>query len=184
MNARTTRFRTRYEAWRVDTYPRIGPIIMLFCIAVSSVAAVGVFWLTKVQGDEQDRRAAAIRGLQSCFDTYATRSAVTSKAVRDAAELVSDAQASEARAAVTEALVDVEWTNALVTGLAFQGEEESAEAAAIVESFLATTRELQAAKEGQAEAEAELVDAQENLTKVRAENPVPDPPSTFCDVKP
>lgn len=178
------RLKAGYERWRVESYPRLGPLIMLFCIFVSTSAAVGVFWLTKVQGDEQQRRADAIRGLQDCFDTYATRSAVTSKAVRDAAELVSDAQAGEARAAVTEALVDVEWTNALVSGLAFQGQEESPEAVAIVEGFLTTTRELQAAKEGQAEAEAKLVEAQENLTKVRAENPVPDPPSTFCDVQP
>ena len=162
--------RARYDLWRHETYPRLAPLILMFCLVVSTAAAVGVLWLTKVQGDEQDRRASAINGLLGCFDSYASQSAATSKAVRTASERVSTVSATEARA-------NVAWTTLLAQALTFNGDMDSPDAQRIVNDFIKATGDLN-------RAQADLVLASDNLAEVREQNPVPDPPRTFCTVQP
>lgn len=155
----TTAYRGRYDRWRAETYPRFAPALATLTLVIASIASIGVFILTRVQGAEQERRATAISDLQKCFDTYASRSASTSKAVRDASSEVSDATTAR----------DVA-LDALFRYIATDPAEDTPRGVRLFAKLLATN--------------ADLVSSQANLAQVRADNPVPDPPSSFCDVKP
>lgn len=155
----TTWIRTGYDKWRAETYPKYAPIMVAFSLLTACLASVGVLWLTKVQGDEQERRAEDIAGLQACFDTYAKRSSQTSKAVRDASVEVSDA--TTARDVALDAVFQFIGT---------EPAEDDPRGVRLFGVLLGTN--------------ANLVASQAHLANVRADNPVPDPPSSFCEVKP
>lgn len=152
-------YRTRYDRWRTETYPKWAPIMVVVSLFVATLASIGVVWLTRVQGDEQERRAAAISELQGCFDTYAKRSTASSQAVREASVRLSDATTSR----------DVA-LDKLFRYIATRPAEDDPEGIRLFGILLATN--------------ADLVASQANLANVRADNPVPEPPSSFCDVKP
>lgn len=154
-----TRIHDRYQRWLNDTYARFAPLIVIFCLLISTCAAVGVLWLTKVQGDEQEKRADGFRGLQQCFDTYATKSSLTSQAVRDASADVS--------VATTQRDVAL---NAVFRYIATEPAEDDPVGVRLFAALL--------------DSNTELVRTQAELAKVRRLNPVPDPPSTFCEVRP
>lgn len=154
-----TRIKTRYEKWRDVTYQKWAPGMVAFSLITACCASVGVLWLTKVQGDEQERRSEAISGLQSCFDTYAMQSSATSKAVREASVEVS--------IATTERDVALD---AIFAYIATDPADNDPRGIRLFTDLLGTN--------------AELVASQAELAKVRAENPVPDPPSTFCPIQP
>lgn len=143
--------------------PRAGLVYvsaMVTAIAVLYIAAVVGVFTDRAQNKEQDR-------LLACFDKYASSSSEASKEIRVASASVSEAQSNEARKSVV-------WTNLLVRGLSLEGEDGTPEARKIIFQFATATTELR-------KAQSALVDAQVQLADVRAENPVPDPPSQFCN---
>lgn len=165
--------RSRYETWRTDTYQKWAPAMVAFSLITACCASIGVLWLTKVQGDEQDKRAEDIAGLQGCFDTYARLSSSTSKAVRDASVEVSEATTDVSRATTARDVALDDVFNYIATDPA----EDDPKGARLFATLLGTNAAL-------VDTQAELVVAQADLAHVRTENPVPDPPSTFCEVQP
>lgn len=91
-----------------------------------------------------------------CFDEYAAASAKTSKAVRDASVVVADDTTVRDRA-----------LNEMFLFLATDPPDGSVEGARLFSELLV--------------ANGDLVKSQQALAKVREANPVPGPPSTFCD---
>ena len=142
-----------------DLYDVIAPGLALFCFLIAIGAIVGTYFNYQIQAEEQERRASAIASILSCFDDYASASATTSQAVRDASVKVSEATTDR----------DVA-LDRLFVYIATDPPEGTPQGRDIFGRLL--------------DSNAELVKAQRMLATVRAENPVPDPPSTFCDVQP
>lgn len=92
----------------------------------------------------------------ACFDDYAAASAKTSKAVRDASVTVAD-----------DTTVRDEALNEMFLFLATDPPDGSLQGARLFSELLV--------------ANGDLVESQQALAEVRVDNPVPGPPSSFCD---
>lgn len=144
----------RFPVWYLLYMTGIGIIVVaLMVIAVQGIQT----------NNRQDAAAAAANSardtessrLLACFDEYAAASAATSQAVRDAS--VSLADATTARDVALDALFRY---------IATDPPPDSPTGVRLFGRLLASN--------------AALVAAQADLAQVRADNPVPDPPSTFC----
>ena len=150
--------------WR-PLYDRTAPALVIFCLLASLFSSVGVWYNDRVQDrarTEDDTK------LLACFDKYAELQSASSVAVREAsvrkdaaASIRDDALAAEGRAfkVVVQHIIAGDLTPAQVQRLA-ETLEQRAKAARMLDR------------------------AQDALDKARRENPVPEPPSTFCSVQP
>lgn len=123
-------------------------------VVLSGLAAYGVV-TDNAQNREQDR-------LLGCFDDYAKTQSNASTEVRKASTALTEAQA-------TEGMAFEVWIGLLTD--AFETGDQSPEAVA---AFAEATVDLR-------QATTRKNRANEVLTKAREDNPVPDPPSEFCD---
>lgn len=132
-------------------YDRTAPALAIICLAASLFASVGVFWNDRVNGQQDRARLADQTALLGCFDTFATDLSGGLPPVREAS-----VQRDDALAAALLALQD---------GLVKVGTETftAADLATVIRLFDTYRRES------------------ENLTRVRAANPYPPPPSKFCN---
>lgn len=145
----------------VGPYPRWYLSLLSVCLLVAGVAFViaAVGYLTNARQDTESREEFASLSadnarLIGCLDEYAAESTATSRAVRESS--VDLADATTARDVALDAVFVV---------IATDPENEPR----LTKTFgrlLATN--------------AALVEAQADLARVRAQNPVPDAPSTFC----
>lgn len=151
------RYRAWYEAEFLPWYNRWAPAMVIGCLA--TVALVTVATYTNYASLESDRRAREIenRALLDCFDEYASASASTSKAVRLAAVDVDQARVTRDRA-----LQD------LFEYIASDHQNGDIRGRQIFTRVLVANRVL--------------VTSQRRLDQVRKDNPVPDPPSEFCEL--
>lgn len=144
------------RGWR-RFYARIAPALVIFCLCASLFASVGTFAVQQAQEADRDARVQETRVLLDCFNRYASASASTSKAVRTAVVRVDQARVRRDRA--LQLLFDQIVTNP---------PEGDPTTARIFTRVLETNRAL--------------VTSQQQLDRVRRQNPVPDPPSTFCEL--
>lgn len=152
--------------WRL-LYDRTAPALVIFCLLASLFSSAGGWYNEAL--DEQDRaRTEDNTKLLACFDKYAELQSASSVAVREASvrkdaatSIRDDALAAEGRAfkVVVQHIIAGDLTPAQVQRLA-ETLEQRAKAARMLDR------------------------AQDALDKARRENPVPEPPSTFCSVQP
>lgn len=136
-------------------YDKWAPAFVIM-VGILAVIGIAIGAGATVTNGQQDRRAdAQTKALLACFDEYTSASATTSKAVRDASV------EKDAASAVRDVKLGLA-LSALVAGLPNLDDR--------VADLVA--------------ANAVLVDAQKALDAARDDNPVPDPPSEFCNVKP
>lgn len=138
-------------------YDRWAP---LFVTLTAILAVVGI-WIgtaaTITNARQDASNDAATKAVQRCFDRYAQAQSMASKAVRVATAAKDEATADRDRAlqALTDSLI---------------AQRPTEDIRAILADLDATG--------------VRLVEAQVDLNKARAENPIPDAPSEFCSVKP
>lgn len=153
--------------WR-SLYDRVAPVLVVFCLLSSLFASVGVYMTNRHAARETVARQEYQAKLLNCFDDYAAAASESSVAVREAS-----VRKDEATSVRDDALA--------VEGEAFQ---------TVVEHILAGDLEPAQVKhladtlEARAHAARLLDQAQTALDKARRENPVPKPPSQFCNVQP
>lgn len=153
------------KGWRRG-YARIAPALVVFCLCASIFASLGTFAVSQAQEADRAAREAENRTLLDCFDQYATASSSSSKAVRAASVQVDAARVTH--------------------DLALNAEGEAFEV--LVRHLLTQTvtpahvRRLLTTLEARSRTGAELAATQRNLDRVRRANPVPDPPSKFCEL--
>ena len=155
-------------------YDRVAPWLTLATILMAAVGiwigVIGVF-----ANNRQDAQAAAeqasrdkdTKALLKCFDDYARESSASSSAVREAsvrkdAATVARDNALDAEGRAFQAVVDHLLDNAVTP---------------------TDVKNLRDALQVRNDAAARLDRAQRALDKVREENPVPAPPSTFCQTR-
>jgi hypothetical protein len=131
---------------------------MLYFVAlVAAVAGIGIAASASITNGRQDARNDAVtQRLFDCFDKYAERTSASSKAVREAT-----ADRDEATLARDEAF------SALFAFIVSDPAEDDPRG---LELFTALST-----------ANANLTRAQGELVKARQLNPVPAPPSSFCN---
>lgn len=153
--------------WRL-LYDRTAPALVIFCLLASLFSSVGVWYNDRVNGEQDRARTEDNTKLLACFDKYAELQSASSVAVREASvrkdaatSIRDDALAAEGRAfkVVVQHIIAGDLTPAQVQRLA-ETLEQRAKAARMLDR------------------------AQDALDKARRENPVPEPPSTFCSVQP
>lgn len=153
--------------WRL-LYDRTAPVLVIFCLLASLFSSVGVWYNDRVNGEQDRARAEDNTKLLACFDKYAELQSAWSVAVREASvrkdaatSIRDDALAAEGRAfkVAVQHIIAGDLTPAQVQRLA-ETLEQRAKAARMLDR------------------------AQDALDKARRENPVPEPPSTFCSVQP
>lgn len=153
--------------WRL-LYDRTAPALVIFCLLASLFSSVGVWYNDRVNGEQDRARTEDNMKLLACFDKYAELQSASSVAVREASvrkdaatSIRDDALAAEGRAfkVVAQHIIAGDLTPAQVQRLA-ETLEQRAKAARMLDR------------------------AQDALDKARRENPVPEPPSTFCSVQP
>lgn len=156
MTTVTTDAGRRFPVWYLVYMTVIGLVVVaLMVIAVEGIQT----------NNRQDASAAAANKardaesarLLACFDDYAAASASTSQAVRDASVVLADATT------MRDVALD-----AIFRYIATDPAEDTPRGARLFGQLLSSN--------------AALVDAQAELARVRADNPVPDAPSTFCAV--
>lgn len=140
--------------WR-RAYERIAPLLVILCLVTVLVVSIATFALQQAQNRDRRERQQETAGLLKCFDEYASASAATSKAVRTVASAASESTTTRDMA-----------LDAIFQYLATDPPENDPKGVALFTALLT--------------ANADLVEAQLDLAKVRDENPVPDAPSTFC----
>ena len=154
------RFMPFYNVW--------APAAVMFCVVIASAAIVGTFFNQRAQDAEVRARQQTTAKLLHCFDQYAARSSASSVAVRKATIRKDGATEKRDHALKSEGVAFLRVTRQIlhhdVTPDAFKD----------LERTLAT----------RAHAARELARAYRHLNRVRANNPVPDPPSEFCSVQP
>lgn len=148
------------QQWR-RLYDRVAPVLVIFCLMASLFASVGIYY--------QDRQRDADRAeLLKCFDQYAELQSSGSAAVREASVAKDEAMTARDDALNAE-------------GMAFQ---------VVVDEILAgdltpaAVKRLADTLAERARAARRLDVAQDALDEARRENPIPEPPSEFCAVKP
>ena len=152
--------------WRL-LYDRTAPALVIFCLLASLFSSAGGWYNEAL--DEQDRaRAEDNTKLLACFDKYAELQSASSVAVREA---------SVRKDAATSIRDDA---------LAAEGRAFKVVVQHIIAGDLTPAQEQRLAEtlEQRAKAARMLDRAQDALDKARRENPVPEPPSTFCSVQP
>lgn len=164
-----------------DPYPRsqlpLPRWFLIYAAVVSAIAVVslvlggiGVFVNNRQdaqQAADQAARDKDTKTLLDCFDRYARESSASSTAVR-AASVEKDA----ATVARDDALDE--------EGRAFLKAINHLLADAVTPEDV---QDLRDSLEGRAQAAERLDRAQDALDKARRENPVPEPPSTFCSTR-
>lgn len=141
----------RYD-WRA-AYERVAPALVTFCILCSMFASVGVYLQGRTNRAQDVARTEDNTAFIKCLDDYTTALAGSLPPVR---------KASAARdAALSDALGR---DGGLAGGFikAARGDFEEADLKVLIKLLLAYTK------------------ADKALTKARAENPYPAPPSKFC----
>lgn len=155
---------TVYNAW----YYRRAPVLVT---AVALVALIGL-WIgaaATITNAQQDRRAEARdTAVQKCFDRWADAQSASSSAVREAS-----VQKDQATKLFNQALND---EGAAFKALVHKLRKQTVEASDVQRLYRTLARRDRAGRA--------VERAQEALDRARAENPVPDAPSTFCSVKP
>ena len=152
--------------WRL-LYDRTAPALVIFCLLASLFSSAGGWYNDRVNGEQDRARTEDNTKLLACFDKYAELQSASSVAVREASvrkdaatSIRDDALAAEGRAfkVVVQHIIAGDLTPAQVQRLA-ETLEQRAKAARMLDR------------------------AQDALDKARRENPVPEPPSTFCSVQ-
>jgi hypothetical protein len=169
-----TRWACHAREWYGRNAPLIVGVMFLLTLVSVIVGVAGVFENNRQDAnasaanktrDEQNARVlAAQQHLLDCFDQYAAASSTSSKRVR---------VASIAKDVATSAWVDA--MNA--EGVAFLRVTHGIRKHTVTPADFDA---LDAALAVRAKAGRALDRAQEALDKARADNPVPPPPSTFC----
>lgn len=167
----TDRFAVRVRAW----YDKWAPTFFVITV-VLAVVGIGLGYSSLKADSRQDRVADAaaaerdqeIRQLLRCFDKFAKKSSEVSKVVREKAVKVDKATTLRDDALNAE-------------GVAFKKLVDG-----IVRDNLTADQfqHLRATLEVRAEAGRKLDKAQDALDRARELNPVPKPPSGFCNIKP
>lgn len=139
-------------------YARVAPVLVIICLLASLFSSTGVFWLNKVRGDDQEQRIQDNAALLDCFDEFATALAGSLPKTR------------EASASRDKALLD-----ALIGQNGLGGIIADAQAGKKTKDPKKRLAELAATFDA-------LRTADENLKKVREENPFPEAPSEFCHI--
>lgn len=165
---RRERLRHWYEHAFLPWYARWAPAAVAMCMAIATIAIVATYFTSRAQEQERAARVAVIGKLLECFDTYAARSSTSSIAVREATVAKDDATETRDHALKREGVAFLRVARQIlhqdVTPAAF--------------------RDLEQTLAERAKAARVLAKAQRHLDKVRADNPVPKPPSQFCSVQP
>ena len=153
--------------WRL-LYDRTAPALVIFCLLASLFSLAGGWYDDRVNGEQDRARAEDNTKLLACFDKYAELQSASSVAVRDA---------SVRKDAATSIRDDA---------LAAEGRAFKVVVQHIIAGDLTPAQEQRLAEtlEQRAKAARMLDRAQDALDKARRENPVPEPPSTFCSVQP
>lgn len=137
---------------------------MALVLAVVGITIGAAASLTNSRQDEDRDR------LLACFDDYATASSSATTKVR-AATVEVDVKTSARDLAASERDLALD---AVFEYIASDPPEDDPEGVALFLTLLSANADLVAVN-------ADLVMAQAELDKVRKDNPVPDPPSKFCD---
>lgn len=153
-----------------ETYARVAPWLTL---AIGCIAALGVV-VAAIASVQSANASAEARGvskanavLVGCLNRYADASASTSQAVRDASAKVTTATIAR------DTALDVE-------GVAFLDLVEALRAEKYEPAILEALSE---SLKDRAAAALVLAQAQADLEQARADNPVPPPPTVFCELK-
>lgn len=151
------RYRRWYDATFLPWYNRWAPAMVVGCLVTVALVTIGTY--VNYASLESDRREREMENsaLLGCFDEYASASATTSKAVRDASVSVDEARVNRDRA--LQRLFEV---------IAAEPPEGDPRGQRAFARLLVANRAL--------------VGTQKQLDQVRKENPVPDPPSDFCEL--
>lgn len=153
-----------YNGW----YARWAPIVVSIVALVAVVGVITGTTATITNGRQDAQANAQSAAVQKCFDRYAQAQSASSKAVREASVAKDEAQSARDDALNAE-------------GRAFKR---------VVKKIIADTltpadvQWLYDTLDARDAAGRRLDRAQAELDKARAENPVPNAPSTFCSVKP
>lgn len=151
------RYRNWYDSRFLPWYNRWAPAMVVGCLITVALVTIGTY--ANYASLEADRKARELENatLLDCFDEYASASAATSKAVRDAAVVVDESRVTRDRA--LQRLFEV------IAADLPDGDPRGERAFG---NLLLANRDL--------------VGAQRHLDEVRKDNPVPDPPSEFCEL--
>lgn len=151
------RYRDLYDSRFLPWYNRWAPAMVIGCLATVILVTIGTYANYARLESDRKQRDGENRALLDCFDTYASASASTSKVVRAATVVVDKARVKRDRA-----LQDV------FELIATNPPDNDPNGVRLFALLVVANREL--------------VVAQNELDKVRRDNPVPDPPSAFCEL--
>lgn len=155
MTEHATLFRLWYNRW--------APVIMGLCLVIGAGAAViGVAGIYRTSATQQEQQR-----LLACFDRYAATSSTSSQVIRVASVRKDEATADRDDALNIEGQAFLQLTKRILAG----------------DVTAADVKRLADALDDRARASRELDRAQDALDKARRENPIPDPPSKFCNEK-
>lgn len=150
-------------AWFDRFYTRFAKILLIVCL-ITATGGVIIGTTAQVQSG---KAVQANKTLTECLNRYSAAQSLSSQAVRDASELVTE------KTVLRDIALDEE-------GEAFQRLVDSLRAKKYKPAILDA---LSDALAGRAEAATALQSAQDNLSLVRADNPVVPPPATFCRIE-
>lgn len=131
-------------------YERVAPILVVMCLLASLFASVGTYWGSRVNSAQDRARTADNTRLLACFDDFASALAGGLPPVRKATAATNTALAA-AMAELRAGLVKVG-----------AGTFTGADLNRLIDAFAA------------------YQEANDHLEQVRAANPYPPAPSTFC----
>lgn len=162
-----TRIQNWYDTW-APLFVIVVAIGALLGIILGAVASFVNLRQDQDRAEEQARRDQETSRLLACFDQFASAQSSSSKAVREAAVKVDEATTVRDDALNREGIAFKRLVQAIRT------ESLEPEDFDLLQKTLA---DRQAASR-------KLDVAQDQLDRARENNPVPDPPSEFCAVKP
>lgn len=167
---RRGRLRGWYETTFMPLYARWTPAVLAFCLLLSFTAMGGTLINQRTQDRADEHQRAVTKTLLGCFDTYADKFSSVTKEVR-AAQVHTDTVEGEADKAAAER--DAAFQSVLLAIVAQDTTDEEGLAlfAALTDANAVLVEKRQA-----------LVAARLDLQQTRADHPIPEPPSVFCEL--